>query len=248
MDSGYYAACTALMARAQALDTIASNLANTSTVGYRAQHNVFQSVMAKAEGAPTSQLNDAVNNYGVLSGTRIEPTQGTLERTGNEYDLAIEGPGYFVVQTSAGNVYTRSGNFHVSINNQLVTAAGDPVMGENGPVAVLGSPLSISSDGTISTGGALAGKLKIAEFLPGTAMQNLGQTYFSAPAASAKEAKDSDIRQGMLEGSNVNPVASAVELITLQRYAELMQRALTMFHTDMNQIAAQDLPRITPGT
>lgn len=244
MDSGYYAACTALMARAQALDTIASNLANTSTVGYRAQHNVFQSVMAKAEGAPTSPLNDAVNSYGVLGGTRIEPTQGTLERTGNEYDLAIEGPGFFVVQTSAGNVYTRSGNFHVSTNNQLVTGAGDPVMGENGPVAVLGSPLSISSDGTISTGGALAGKVTIAEFPPGTAMQNLGQTYYSAPAGSAKEAKESHIRQGMLEGSNVSPVTSVVELISVQREAEMMQRVLTMLNTDINKVAAQELPRV----
>ena len=244
MDSGYYAACTALMARAQALDTIASNLANTSTAGYRAQHNVFQSVMAMTEGAPTSPLNDAVNSYGVLSGTRIDPTQGTLERTGNEYDLAIEGPGFFVVQSSAGNVYTRSGNFHVSTNNELVTAAGDPVMGENGRVAVLGSPLSISSDGTISTGGALAGKLKIVKFPEGTAMQSLGQTYYSAPSASATDAKDSNIRQGMLEGSNVRPVTSVVELISVQREAEMMQRILAMLNNDINKVAAQELPRV----
>lgn len=244
MDSGYYAACTALMARAQALDTIANNLANTSTAGYRGQHNVFQSVMAKADGSPTSPLNDAVNSFGVLSGTRIDPSQGTLERTGNEYDLAIEGPGFFAVQSSSGTVYTRSGNFHVSTNNQLVTASGDPVLGESGPVTVLGSPLSISSDGTISTGGALAGKLKVVEFASGAAIQNVGQTYYSAPAGSAKEAQNSHIRQGMLEGSNVSPVTSVVELVSVQREAEMMQRVLAMLNTDINKVAAQELPRV----
>ena len=244
MDSGYYAACTALMARAQALDTIANNLANASTAGYRGQHNVFQSVMAKVDGSAASPLNDAVNSYGVLSGTRIDPTQGTLERTGNDHDLAIEGPGFFVVQTAAGNVYTRSGNFRVSTNNQLVTASGDPVLGEGGPVTVLGSPLSISSDGTISTGGALAGKLKVVEFPPGTALQNLGQTYYSAPADSAKESQISRIRQGMLEGSNVSPVASVVELVSVQREAEMMQRVLAMLNSDINKVAAQELPRV----
>ena len=244
MDSGYYAACTALMARAQALDTIADNLANTSTAGYRGRHNIFQSVMANAQGAATSPLNDAVNSFGVLSGTRIDPTQGTLERTGNEYDVAIEGPGFFVVQTSTGNVYTRSGNFRVSTDHRLVTAAGDPVLGENGQVTVLGFPLSISSDGTISTGGALAGKLKLVEFAPGTAMQNLGQTYYSAPAAAATEAKDSRVRQGMLEDSNVSPVTSVVELISVQREAEMMQRVLAMLNTDINKVAVQELPRV----
>ncbi len=245
MDSGYYAACTALMARAQALDTIADNLANTSTAGYRGRHNVFQSVMANAEGMATSPLNDAINRYGVLSGTRIDSTQGTLERTGNEYDLAIEGPGFFVVQSAAGNVYTRGGNFRVSTKHQLVTAEGDPVLGENGPVTVLGSPLSISSDGTISTGGALAGKLKLVEFAPGTAMQNLGQTYYSAPMATATQARDSQVRQGMLEDSNVNPVTSVVELISVQREAEMMQRVLAMLNTDINKVAAQELPRVS---
>ena len=92
--------------------------------------------------------------------------------------------------------------------------------------------------------GALAGKLKIVDFPAGTPIESMGNTYYSAPEASATPATQSSVQQGTLESSNVNPVASAVELVTVQRYAELMQRALSLFHTDMNQVATQDLPRV----
>jgi flagellar basal-body rod protein FlgF len=244
MDSGYYAACTALMSRAQALDTIANNLANASTSGFRAQHNVFQSVLAQLKATPSSELNAALNDFGVLGGTRLDSGQGTLESTDNDQDLAIEGQGFFVVQTPAGKAYTRNGNFHVSAKNELVTAAGDPVLGESGPVEVTGGPLSVSADGTISIAGALAGKLSVVEFAPGTAMENIGQSYYSAPPGSATADVRSRVRQGMLEGSNVNPVQGVVELIAVQREAEMMQRVLTLFNADLNKVATQDLPRV----
>jgi len=244
MDSGYYAACTALMSRMQALDTVADNLANISTSGYRGQHNVFQSVLAGMNAGGSSELNQAVNDYNVLGGTRLDLSQGTLQRTGNDHDLAIEGPGFFVVQTGNGKVFTRNGSFQVSPKNQLVTATGDPVMGENGPLTVLDGTLSVSPDGTLSVNGAIAGKLSVVEFAPGTAMQNLGQTYYSAPAGSAVEAQVSSVRQAMVESSNVSPVQSVVELITVQRSAEMMQRALAMFNSDINKTATQDLPRV----
>lgn len=244
MDSGYYAACTALMSRAHALDTIANNLANASTSGFRGQHNVFQSVLAQLNAPSSSELNAAVNDFSVLSGTRLDPSQGTLESTANDLDLAIEGQGFFVVQTPGGKAYTRNGNFHVSAKNQLVTAAGDPVLGESGPVAVLGGPLSVSPDGTISIAGALAGRLSVVEFAPSTAMEDLGQSYYSAPPGSGRTAGNSRVRQGMLEGSNVNPVEGVVELIAVQREAEMMQRVLTLFNGDLNKVATQDLPRV----
>jgi flagellar basal-body rod protein FlgF len=244
MDSGYYAACTALMSRMQALDTVANNLANLSTSGYRGQHNVFQSVLAQTDGSDVSPLNRAANSYGVLGGTRLDMAQGNLEHTGNDNDLAIEGPGFFVVESPNGRVYTRNGNFRVSAKNQLVTASGDPVMGQNGPVTVLGGPLSVSADGTLSINGATAGRLSVVEFPAGTALDSLGRTYYSAPTGSAKPATASNIRQGMLEGSNVSAVGSVVELVTVQREAEMMQRVLAMFNTDINKVATQELPRV----
>jgi flagellar basal-body rod protein FlgF len=245
MDSGYYAACTALVSRTQALDTIANNLANASTVGYRAQHNLFSSVLATASGTSGSELNQAINNYGVLGGTSLDLSQGALQKTGNDLDVAIEGSGYFVVQTQNGPMYTRNGSFQVSSKGQLITAAGDAVMGDKGVVPMLSGPVSISADGTISSNGAVAGKLKVVEFPPATTLTSTGQTYYSAPAGTAVTAVNSNVRQGMLESSNVNPVTSMVELITAQRSAEMMQRALSMFNSEIDKTATQDLPKIS---
>lgn len=246
MDSGFYAACAALMARSQALDLVANNLANTSTPGYRAQHNIFRSLLASATGRLTSGLNEAVNNFGVLGGSQMDLSQGNLERTGNDLDFAVQGPGFFVVQNAEGRFYTRNGNFQVSAQNQLITAQGDPVMGENGIIRVVGGPVSVSPDGTISVKGAVAGKMKLVEFPPGTALESAGKGYYTAPAKSDAAAKNSTVAQGTLESSNVNPVASAVELVAVQRYAEMMQRALGMFHSELNRIATDELPRVNP--
>jgi flagellar basal-body rod protein FlgF/flagellar basal-body rod protein FlgG len=248
MDSGFYAACTALLARNQALDSVANNLANVSTPGYRGQHNVFRSLLAVSSARPLSSINHAVNNYSVLGDTDLDLSQGNLEHTGNALDFAIQGSGFFAVKTaSGGDAFTRDGNFHVSPQGQLVTTAGDAVMGESGPIQIVGAPVSVSPDGTISVNGALAGKLKVVDFAPGTSLEALGQTYYTAPANSATPAKNASIQQGNLESSNVNAVASAVQLVTVQRYAELMQRALYLFHSEMNQTATQELPKVTNG-
>ena len=247
MDSGFYAACTALMARSQALDLVANNLANVSTPGFRGQREVFRSLLASSSGFPMSELNESVNNYSVLGDSHLDFTQGNLEKTGSDYDLAIEGSGFFVIRTSAGTQFTRDGNFHVSPKGRLVTADGDPVLGDQGFIDIVGGPVSISTDGTISVNGALAGKLKLVDFPPGTPLESVGKTNYSAPAKSEVAATSASIQQGALETSNVNPVSGVVELITLQRHAEPMQRALSMFHSDMNQTAAQDLPRISPN-
>ena len=245
MDSGFYAACTALMSRSQTLDLVANNLANVSTPGYRAQHDAFSSLLASSSGVPLSELNQAVNNYAVLGGSQLDLSQGNLERTGNELDLGIQGRGFFVVQTAAGRLFTRNGSFHISAHGQLVTSEGDPVMGEHGPIPIVGGPVSVSTDGTISVDGAVAGKIKVVEFPAGTPLQSVGKTYYSAPARSDVASPQSSVQQGTIEASNVNPVASAIELVTVQRYAELMQRALSMFHQDMNMVAAQELPRVS---
>ena len=246
MDSGFYAACAALMARSQALDLVANNLANTSTPGYRAQQNIFRSFLAAASGHQGSSLNRAVNDFGISGGSQMDLTQGNLERTGNDMDFAVQGPGFFQVKTGTGMVFTRNGNFQISRQGQLTTAQGDPVMGEQGPIRIVGGPVTVSSDGTISVNGAVAGEIKLVEFPPGTALESIGKTYYSAPAKSDAPAKQSTIAQGSLESSNVNPVAGAVELVAVQRYAEMMQRALGMFHSEFNRIATEDLPKVNP--
>ena len=245
MDSGFYAACTAVMSKAQALESVANNLANVNTSGFRSQRNQFSSVLANASASGGSPLNLAVNNYGVLGGTRLDMSQGSLEKTGNDLDFAIDGSGFFAVQTPTGRKYTRSGNFQVAANGQLITPEGDPVQGEKGAINVSGGKVHVGTDGTISVNGAVAGRLKIVDFASTTQLAATGKTYYSAPENSEIEAKQASVQQGVIEASNVNPVTSAVELINIQRQAEMMERALSLFNSDLDKTATEDLPRVT---
>ena len=246
MDSGLYAACAGLVARTASVDTLANNLANVNTTAFRGRHNTFSSVLAQSGMSHLSALNQDANDYGILGGTHVDTTQGVLQPTGNELDVAIEGPGYFPVQTATGTAYTRAGNFRVSAERQLTTAQGDPVLGENGPITIVGTPVSIGADGTISANGAVAGKLKLVDFPANVEPEGAGATYFTVPAdTQVSPAAGSTIHQGALEGSNVNPILSVVELIDAQREVESMRRMLTMFSSDMDKTASQDLPRVS---
>jgi flagellar basal-body rod protein FlgF len=243
MDSGFYAACTGLRARVESLDLVAHNLANINTTGYRGQQPTFRSVLALAADQGGAELNRAMNNFGVLESSRTDLSSGNLERTGNQLDLAIEGKAFFAVQTDAGIFYTRNGNFQVSGKGQLITAQQDLVLGEQGPIQVPGGAVSIGPDGTLSAGGAVAGRLRLVEFKQPSSLMPVGASYYAAEGTTSI-AKDSYVRQGMLETSNVNPVTATVSLIALQRHAEMLQRALSTFHTEFNRIAAGDLPRV----
>src|SRR5579885_83443 len=182
MDSGYYAACTALKTQSNALELVANNVANVNTSGYRGQIPSFESVLVENERSlATNGWSRLLNQFSVLNGAHLDLREGNLERTGNPLDFALKEPGFFAVQTKAGTLYTRNGSFHVSSSGQLVTSAGDAVLGTAGPVTLpQNSEPSISSDGTISVGGAVAGKLRIVEFPPGTQISAVGGSYYSA--------------------------------------------------------------------
>ena len=250
MDSGYYAACAGLKARTQALEMVANNLANLNTTGYRAHDASFRSLLAGNAANSVNPLNRAINDFGVLSGSRVDLKAGNLESTGNVLDLAIEGNGFFAVQARGtqgrGEVYyTRNGNFRVSSAGQLITSEGDPVLGEQGPISVPSGQVAIGADGTLSVDGAVAGKLRLAAFAPGASLIAVGHSYYAAgeSALSAPE-PGTAVRQGMLESSNVNAVAASISLIAVQRQAEMLQRALSTFYSEFNHIAATDLPRV----
>jgi len=242
MDSGFYAACAGLVARTQALDLAANNLANVSTSGYRGQHELFRQVFAGA--LPSGELNRAVNAFGVLSGASTDFAQGSLQKTDNPYDFAIEGSAFFSIETPAGTRFTRAGGFHLRPDRTLVNNDGDPVLGEQGPLRIPDGKLCVSADGTLSINGAIAGRLKLVEFPQGTELTPAGSASYAAPLAAAVESKTSSLRQGMLEGSNVDAVSAAVGLIRIQRNAETLQRALSLFHNEFNRIAAEELPRV----
>lgn len=244
MDSGYYAAAAGLAAQAQALELIANNLANLGTSGYRGQQATFRSLLAGSGLTASNPLNAAVNDFGVLGGSRVDLASGNLTATGNPLDLAVAGKGFFVVRSGQQELYTRNGSFHRTAQGQLVTADGDAVLAERGLVNAPDGTLTVSSDGSISVDGAVLSKLRLVEFSPSTPLSAVGKSLYSAPTGSALPAASSSIRQGMIESSNVSSVESVVQLITVQRNAEMMQRALSLFDTQFNQTAVQDLPRV----
>lgn len=244
MDSGFYAACAGLVARSQALDLAASNLANANTTAFRAEQPRFHSLIAQSH-QPSTMLAAAVNDFGVIGGTYVDHSQGSFQKTGNPFDLALEGPGFLAVETASGIRYTRNGAMQLSADNHLVTDAGDAVLGEDGrPLTLPSGAISISGDGTISVDGALAGKIQVVEFPEDTAISKAGSSYYAAPTAAARKSSGTTLRQGMLESSNLNPIAASVGLIALQRHAESLQRALSTFHSEFNRMAAEDLPKV----
>jgi flagellar basal-body rod protein FlgF len=251
MDSGLYAAYTGFLARTQALDTAANNLANAGTVGFRAQRDYFRGVLTGiGDDTPASQVGDAVNDYGILGGNMIDQGQGAVTATGNPLDLALNGPGFFAIQAKTGVQYTRDGGFTRSDTGVLQTAQGEPVLDNNGqPITIPTGTISIAADGNISVttpdGSAIAGKVGVFEFPADTQLITLGTNRLSAPdGTQPTSATDETIQQGSLEGANIDAVHGTMQLILVQRQAEMMQKALSVFDTSFDKTAAEDLGRV----
>jgi flagellar basal-body rod protein FlgF/flagellar basal-body rod protein FlgG len=245
MDSGYYAAMTGLMARTQALDTAASNLANAQTPGYRAEREFFRSVLMGPD-ATNSQLGKTINNYGLLGGDVLNMAQGSIQATGNQFDLALEGPGFFQVMSANGVRYTRNGNFHRTPQGQLVDAENEPVLSINGQaISVPPGNISIGETGAISLDGGIVANLGIVKFPEGTRLKPEGTNHYVAPQGTTTTlATDTTVHQGALEASNQDVIQGTMDLIMMQRQAEMMQKALTIFHTEFNKIASEDIARV----
>jgi len=244
MDSGYYAAYSALLARTEAMDAASSNLANANTSGYRAQREYFRDAVA-GEGAADSQLNGAVNRYGVLGGDQIDLGQGALVKTGNATDVAIQGQGFFAVKTIHGERYTRDGSFQRSKDGMLVDSAGDPVLDvAHKPITMPNGTIAVGTDGAVSVDGGVVDQLGV--FLaPATQLIPEGaDEYRVNDARTLKPSQDYSIAQGELEGSNQNIVSGSLQLMLIQRQAEMMQKALSVFHNDFDRAASEDLPKV----
>lgn len=245
MDSGFYAAMTGLEARTQALDTAAANLANAQTPGFRAEREYFRSALLGPD-AYDSQLGGTVNDYGLLGGDRLSMTQGAIVATGNPLDLAIQGQGFFEIQTKNGLRYTRDGGFRRSPSGQLVTEAGEPVLSTIGkPILIPPGTISVGSDGSISVAGGVVGQVGVFVFPAGTQLKPEGANrYVAPPKVKTKLSTTASIRQGSLESANQDVVQGTLDLVMMQRQAETMQRALTIFHVEFNKFATEQLPTV----
>lgn len=202
---------------------ITENIAHANVAGYKRTTASFASALATAEGGAG----------GIDVTTQTDFRQGHLVHTGRNLDLALEGKGFFVVETTSklGQVYTRGGVFHLGKDGQIVDFAGNLVAGENGPITVPKntpiSTLTINSKGEVSAGAQKLGKLKIVEFDPKVPMEAIGECYFRAPEDKAQESPKTAVHQEFQENSNVSLVQELVDLVQVTRMYEANAKTLS---------------------
>ena len=199
----------------QRMDATANNLANMTTAGFKVEHVVSRELSEKPATASDLPKDIAFTDAWTL---QRDFSSGPLERTGNPLDFALEGDGFFAVQTAGGLAYTRDGRFGLDDQGQLVTRNGDPVMGDGGPITLdpAGGPISVSREGTISQDGAVVGTLQVSAFDTPGALEKIGSNMWR-PTDEAPRPGEARIAAGFVEGSNVNAVLELTEMIEISR-------------------------------
>jgi len=247
MDPALWAAKTGLDAQQTQMTVTANNLANVNTTGFKKSRAVFDDLLYQNRaqvGATTSQSTQAPTWLNVGTGVRVVATeknytQGSVNTTGNTFDLAIQGRGFFQVLQPSGTVgYTRDGSFQVNAQGQLVTAAGYPVQ----PAITIptgAQSVTIGSDGTISVQLAgqnapqTVGTLQLADFINPAGLQDMGGNLAVESASSGSPVTGNaglngmgTLLQGSTESSNVNVVEELVNMIETQQAYEMNSRAV----------------------
>jgi flagellar basal-body rod protein FlgF len=222
MDNASYASLTRQTGLANEMRVVANNIANASTSGFRAEGVIF-SEYVKATGNGHDSLSMA--NASVRQTVDV---QGVLKQTNATFDLAIEGDGFFLIQTPDGERLTRAGHFTPNQNGDLVNGDGYPVLDAGGaPVFVPtgAGPISIGADGVISAAGQLVGQVGVVMPSNPQVLIREGGTRFAAPDGFVPS-QSARVVQGFLEGSNVNPILEIARMIEVQRAYELGQSFL----------------------
>jgi len=246
-----YTAATGMQALETKLDVIANNLANVNTTGFKKGRANFEDLFYRHEtmpGATDSSGSQTATGTSIGLGTRVSSVQtnfqqGAFELTGNQLDVAIEGQGFFQVEDPAtqGFVYTRTGNFSVNANGQLVLGSASTGRVLQPPVTIPpdATSVSIQADGSVlvrqpgSTSSSNLGQLQIASFVNPEGLLKLGENLFQETDASGTQNLQNPganglgaLKQGALEASNVEPVQELIDLITTQRSFELNSQAV----------------------
>jgi flagellar basal-body rod protein FlgF len=234
----YTAAAGALVAQANA-DTIADNLANVSTAGFKRTLLQVQSgetmdlQRMQTDPSPGSgggkSVSVPVGTLGLGSEVYATPTsfvQGSSLQTGNPFDVAINGNGFFTIQTPQGVRYTRNGAFVRDARGVLMTQDGSLVMGNSGAVALPQGDVKISADGSISVDGNLVDRLRLTQFGNMSNVSKQGGSLFADLGAQPSIDTTSTVAQGKIEQANSNVVQSMVDLITAQRWFEANQKVI----------------------
>ena len=226
MDNPGYVALSRQLTLGRQMEMIANNLANMNTTAYRGEQILFREFLAGSGGE--REAVSFVRDPGQLR----DLSSGPMSSTGAALDLAIDGPGYFVIDTAQGPRYTRDGHFKLDAQGQVTTAAGDPVLADGGPLVVPidAKDIQVAGDGTVSTEQGELGRLDVVTFDNEQLLKRVKGNAYDAGEAIATAAVGSEVVQGMLEGSNVQGVGEMTRMIETLRGYQSAQRFAEQEH------------------
>jgi flagellar basal-body rod protein FlgF len=249
MENPSYIALSQQVALRRQMDVIATNLANVSTPGFKAERIMFAELLAGKAPYPGSTTGGArpglsfVNEVGMLRDT----SDGGITQTGNALDLAISGSGYFAVETPAGTRYTRHGAFRLDQDGRIVTADGFALLdAQNRPISVRPGEtrIEISTKGALTTESGEVGRIQIAQFENEQAMRKIGQGLYETDQDPVAVDQAAEIRQGMIESSNVKAVAEVTSMMEILRRYQSAQKIIDSEH-ELERKAIEKLARIS---
>lgn len=266
---GVYAALSGAMAQAERLDTIANNIANVNTPGFKRDEQVFREYLTAKEkpeqGTTTTKIPNSVESFYDMQGADIsfvdnagtftDHSQGRLIQTNSAMDVALEGSGFFEVMTPNGLRLTRQGGFMVDGSGQLVTKEGYPVMAQAEPgadpaarvIRMTGEgELRIAEDGQVFQGADPVGRLAVVEVANRDSLGKVGNGLFDFRAGSKPEVTNANsvtLRQGFIETSNVNIVKEMTDMITATRVFETAKKAIDAYDS-MNDKLVNQVPKM----
>jgi len=208
--SGIYKAVDGSLAQKLKFDTISNNLANINSNAFKKDIISFDKALA------------------IKNSSTTDFTPGPIRYTGNEFDVAIDGPGFFKIQTPRGIRYSRNGSFTCNMDSLLVTQNGDPVLGQNGRIKINGTDVSIKSDGQVLVDGQPIDKIALVDFKQPRLLKKEGSSYYMhlGKEQDIVNAEDINIQQGYIENSNVNPTEEMIKMIETLRAFESAQKAI----------------------
>lgn len=228
MIRGLYASATGMLAAQTQSEVVGNNLTNMKTPGYKEQlaSNIsFPSMLIQRMGGNQAPVPIGGLGTGVgVDRVSMSNVQGVLQTTDVKTDLALTTPGYFVVQTPAGERYTRDGQFQIDGEGMLRTVDGYDLQGEEGPIGPLSPEFSVSTDGTIMDQGQRVGRLRFVD-IPEDALQREGQSLYSA-TQPVQISAGAQVRQGAVEASNVDLSGQMVQMMTVMKAYEANQKVI----------------------
>jgi flagellar basal-body rod protein FlgF len=225
MDNSSYVTLSRQTALSRQMEVIANNMANVSTPAFKGESVLFAEVLQRTSTGETL-------SFAQDRGSSRNTAAGPLTATGNTLDFAIQGDGYFVVETEDGERYTRSGRFQLDSQGRLVTHEGNAILGATGQPIVTrpgDGPIEVTRDGVISAARGIIGRIEVVSFENEQSLRKTAGGLYATDERSTPS-EDAEIIQGMIEQSNVEPVLEITRMITLMRSFTSAQKLLETEH------------------